>query len=105
MTNISCAACSMPLENDSLIGAKYDQDYFCIHCIHPDKSVKSTEEVFQGGVHFFQSMMPDLSKDFAEKIVRKNMNKLPYWKRHPAPCLKGTEATDQEFQEVLKRLK
>jgi hypothetical protein len=35
----------------------------------------------------------------AEKLVRKNMLRLPYWK-----VLSGEVASDEEFEEVMKKL-
>ena len=35
----------------------------------------------------------------AEKLVRKNMLQLPYWK-----SLNGPLASDEEFEEMMKRL-
>ncbi len=43
-------------------------------------------------------------RDLAERITRKNMKSLEYWKCHPAEILNGPEATDEEFQEVMASL-
>lgn len=105
MTKLSCATCSMPLENPSDVGTTIGKDSFCIHCTDQNKNLKSCQEIFDGGVQFFLSVLPDMPKDFAEKIVRKNMNFLPYWKTNFDACLNGPEASEQEFKDVLKRLK
>lgn len=94
----------MPLTNPSDLGTSIGNDSFCIHCITPQKTVKPCREIFEGGVQFFLSVMPDLKRDFAEKIVRKNMKMLPYWKTNTDSCLRGPEASDAEFAEILKRL-
>lgn len=43
-------------------------------------------------------------RNMAEKIVRKNMNQLPYWQGKGCEILKGEMATDEEFNEILKKL-
>jgi Putative zinc ribbon domain len=99
-----CAACSMPLESDSLIGLETDNESFCIHCVNEDKQVKSCEEIFEGGVQFFMSIGSSMNRDFAEKIVRKNMRQLSYWQNEAYSCLSGEIATDEEFNSVLAKL-
>lgn len=101
----NCAACTMPLAKAEDIGATIGAENFCIHCTNPDGSVKTCEEIFQGGVEFFLSTFPDLSKDLAERITRKNMKQLPYWQKDECVCLQGDVATEAEFQEVMKKLK
>ena len=99
-----CIACSMPLDNKELIGLKNDQGLFCIHCIDENKKVKSCEEIFEGGIQFFMSIVPNMDRNFAEKITRKNMTGLPYWQGENYPCLNGETATDDEFQKILQTL-
>jgi len=94
----------MPLNDKSDFGMKNEQGSFCKHCITPDQKVKSCEEIFNGGVQFFMTAIPGTEKNFAERIVRKNMNNLPYWKKNKSLCLKGAIATDKEFQEILSKL-
>ncbi|WP_346354743.1 zinc ribbon domain-containing protein [Azotosporobacter soli] len=99
-----CAACSMPLENETLIGLEKDDQSFCAYCVNEEKTVKSCEEIFEGGVQFFLSLDPSFTRSFAEKNVRKNMHSLPYWKNNTAPCLQGEIASDEEFAQILARL-
>ena len=99
-----CAACSMPLDSDDVIGLDKGNELFCIHCITEDKEVKSCEEIFEGGVQFFMSLDPSITRDFAEKSVRKNMKSLPYWQNKEYPCLLGEMATDEEFNQILAKL-
>ncbi|MBF0363436.1 MAG: hypothetical protein HQK49_20610 [Oligoflexia bacterium] len=104
MTSRFCSACNMPLENTSDIGLTTKEHFFCIHCTHQDKTIKTCTEIFEGGIQFFLNTMPDLNRDFAERIVRKNMNSLSYWNTRKDTCLQGPEASDEEFAEILKRL-
>ena len=99
-----CAACSMPLESNDVIGLETDNESFCIYCVNEEKEVKSCEEIFEGGVQFFMSVDSSMTRDFAEKIVKKNMRNLPYWQEKEYPCLSGEIATDEEFSSVLAKL-
>jgi hypothetical protein len=99
-----CIACGMPLDSKELIGLKTDQGLFCIHCIDENKKVKSCEEIFEGGVQFFMSVLPNVDRNFAEKITRKNMTGQTYWQGGSYPCQNGGKATDDEFQKVLQIL-
>ena len=99
-----CAACSMPLDSENVIGLEKDNESFCIHCVNEDKKVKSCEEVFEGGVQFFMSLDSSMTRNFAEKNVRKNMKNLSYWQNKEYPCLSGEIATDEEFNQILAKL-
>lgn len=99
-----CAACSMPLESDTVIGVETDKEAFCIHCVTEDKKVKSCEEIFEGGVQFFMSLDVTMTRNFAEKNVRKNMKNLAHWENSDSPCLSGEVATDEEFNQILAKL-
>jgi hypothetical protein len=100
----TCIACSMPLNDPKEIGAELPEGSVCIHCVAPDGKVKSCEEVFEGGVQFFLSALPNTNRALAEKLVRKNMNQLPYWQDKKEACLQGGEATDEEFARALSQL-
>jgi hypothetical protein len=99
-----CAACSMPLDSDAVIGLETDKESFCIHCVNEDKEVKSCAEIFEGGVQFFMSLDASVTRNFAEKAVRKNMRNLSYWQAKESPCLSGEIATDEEFNSILAKL-
>lgn len=99
-----CAACSMPLDSDNVIGLEKDNESFCIHCVSEDKKVKSCEEIFEGGVLFFMSLDSSMTRNFAEKNVRKNMKNLSYWQSKEYSCLSGEIATDEEFNQILAKL-
>jgi hypothetical protein len=99
-----CIACGMPLEKDGDVGTETDEGKVCKFCVTPDGTVKSCEEIFNGGVQFFMKSVPGTDRKLAERITRKNMNSQPHWKGKDNECLKGEEATDEEFQEVLGKL-
>jgi hypothetical protein len=84
--------------------AKGDENSdFCLYCVKEDGSVRSCEEVWSGGVDFFVKTLGG-DRAMAEKITRKNMLQLPYWKDKDCPCLKGEVASDEEFEEALSKL-
>ena len=99
-----CAACSMPLDTEDVIGVETDNESFCIHCVNADKEVKPCEEIFEGGVQFFMSLDSSMTRNFAEKLVRKNMRQLSYWQNREDLCLSGETATDEEFNSILSKL-
>lgn len=99
-----CISCGMPLNVQTDIGKEIDQGSLCKFCVNEDGSVKSCEKIFEGGIQFFSNSVPGVDRDLAERITRKNMNNQPYWQGANNQCLKGTEATDEEFQTVLNKL-
>jgi hypothetical protein len=99
----NCNACGMPLDKKEEFANGDENSDFCLYCVKEDGSVKSCEEIFQGGVDFFIQTIND-DRVLAEKITRKNMLSLPYWQGKDCPCLNGAIATDEEFQEALAKL-
>lgn len=99
-----CISCGMPLENPEDIGTQTKDGFICHFCINEDGTVKSCEEVFDGGVQFFMQSVPGVDQALAERVTRKNMNNQPLWKNAKNACLKGIEATDKEFNTVLAKL-
>jgi hypothetical protein len=98
-----CKACGMPLEKKEDFAKGDTSADFCLHCTDADGTVKSVEEIFEGGVQFFMNSI-ESDRSMAERITRKNMLSLLYWQENNSDVLKGEVATDQEFSEVLKKL-
>src|SRR3989339_1448726 len=98
-----CIACSMPMVNKEDFGCGNEKALTCIHCTKADGTVKSCEEIFEGGVRFFMSAT-SASRLEAEKLTRKNMKNLSYWQDKKCSCLDGEVATDKEFGEAMSRL-
>jgi len=94
----------MPLNDPNEIGCEIPDGAVCVHCSTPDGKVKSCEEVFEGGVQFFMSAVSGADRILAEKLVRKNMNSLPYWQKNKGECLNGEVASDQEFSDAMVNL-
>lgn len=101
----SCITCGMPFEGNHAndIGFETGDGPVCIFD-SKDGQIKSAEEIFDGGVQFFASSVADGDRGFAERITRKNMKSLPYWKHRPFTGLDGPEATDQEFRAAMTKL-
>ena len=99
----NCITCGIPLEKKEDFALGDENAKFCAYCVNPDGSVKPGEEIFNGGVQFFLSVLGG-DKSFAEKITRKNMSQLPYWQEHSFESLHGDMATDEEFQAAMARL-
>lgn len=98
-----CQACGMPLTKKEDFAGGDENSNFCLFCTKEDGSVKSCEEVFEGGVQFFMGQIGG-DREMAEKITRKNMNMQPYWAGKDCEILKGAAATDEEFAEAMKKL-
>jgi len=94
----------MPLADESVLGAEVPQGAVCVHCVSEDGRVKSCVEVFEGGVMFFIGAVPNMERDLAEKLTRKNMKSLPYWQENGDECLDGEIATEEEFVDALNKL-
>ncbi|KKP24521.1 MAG: hypothetical protein SZ59_C0002G0367 [candidate division TM6 bacterium GW2011_GWF2_28_16] len=98
-----CESCGMPMSKKEDFALKDENSIFCLYCVNPDGSVKSCEEIFEGGVQFFMSQLGS-DRKMAEKVTRKNMNMQSYWKDKNCSILKGEMATDEEFAKILKDL-
>lgn len=93
----------MPLEKVEDYAGGDEHSNFCQYCADADGNVKSCEEIFEGGVQFFMSQIGD-DRGLAERITRRNMRLQPYWQGREYPALQGDIATDEEFEEVLRKL-
>jgi len=98
-----CEACGMPLTKKEDFAGGDENSKFCLYCVNTGGSVKTCEEIFEGGVQFFISQIGG-DRQMAEKITRKNMNMQPYWQDKDCEILKGEMATAEEFAEALKKL-
>lgn len=98
-----CEACGMPLNKKEDFAQGDENSKFCLYCANEDGSIKSCEEIFEGGVQFFMSQIGE-DRQMAEKATRKNMNMQPYWQGKDCEILQGETATEEEFAEVMKKL-
>ena len=98
-----CIACSMPLTHPEDCAGGDINAVSCVHCTTEDGDIKTCAEIFEGGVQFFMGATGS-PRDLAERLTRRNMNALDYWKQHPDDCLNGEESSDEEFQAALSQL-
>lgn len=98
-----CIACGMPLEKKEDFASGDEKSEFCLYCVNEDGSIKSCEDIFNGGVDFFLKNLGG-NRELAEKITRKNMSQLPYWQNKGCKILEGEKATDEEFAAVLEKM-
>ena len=105
MASTVCVACGMPLTKPDDFGNKNTHSKTCIHCTRPDGQVKSCDEVFAGGLVFFQNAF-GVKEDLAKRLTRKNMQLQHYgqtiWKN--CACLQGSMASDDEWSAMLSKL-
>jgi hypothetical protein len=94
----------MPLEKKEDVGVVNNDGSFCRYCVNKDGSVKNAMQIFDGGVSFFMHAIQGTSLDLAQRLTRRNMKSLPYWKNKKETCLEGKEATDEEYTEAMKKL-
>lgn len=93
----------MPMSKKEDFALGDENSKFCLYCTNLDGSVKSCEEIFEGGVQFFMGKL-DGNREMAEKATRKNMNMQSYWKDKDCAVLKGETMSDEEFSELVKKL-
>ncbi len=93
----------MPLENAEDIGMETAEGAVCVHDSE-NGAIKEPEQIFEGGVQWYMHAVADCSRELAARLTTKNMNSLPYWQKHPATCLGGPEATDDEYQVAMAKL-
>jgi len=98
-----CQACGMPLTKKEDFAKGDENSKFCHYCVNEDGSVKTCEEIFEGGVQYFLSQLGG-DRKMAEKVTRKNMSGQPYWQEKDYLILQGEMVTDQEFAEVMRKL-
>jgi hypothetical protein len=68
----NCATCGMPLEKKEDFALGDEKARFCAYCVNPDGSVKSGEEIFNGGVQFFGL---EVCEEVTAKPIVKNHEK------------------------------
>jgi hypothetical protein len=98
-----CIACGMPLNEREDFSLRDENSEFCHFCTDNKGQPKPCSEIFEGGVRFFIERC-GATREFAEKVVRKNMRGLPYWKDKNEVLLVGEVVSDEEFEMLLKKL-
>ena len=74
----NCLSCGMPMTKLEEFGGGNPASVYCVHCSHPDGSLKSREEVFEGMVNFMMASQ-NMDRKTAESAAREYMDKMPAW--------------------------
>ena len=101
----SCITCGMPFEGGHTgdIALETAEGPVCKFDVK-DGAIKSPQDIFHGGVQFFLGAVADGDQALAERLTRKNMKSLDYWKQRPFGELDGPEATEKEFGAAMAKL-
>ncbi|TAL50452.1 hypothetical protein EPN81_02750 [Patescibacteria group bacterium] len=101
----SCVTCGMPLEGEHVDDFGFESvDGPVCRFDSEDGVIKSSRDIFQGGVAFFLGAATDGDRDLAERLIRTNMKHLAYWQAHPFEELEGAQVSPEEFQAAMARL-
>jgi uncharacterized glyoxalase superfamily protein PhnB len=74
----SCMSCGMPMTKLEDFGGGNPENPYCVYCSHPDGSLKSYKEVFEGMVNFMM-MSQKMDRKAAESAVKERMAEMPAW--------------------------
>jgi hypothetical protein len=77
----NCIACSMPMNVSSDFAVNDETKNYCVHCAHPDGTMKSFDEIKEGMTYFIIKTQ-GLSREVAESAALSMMKNLPAWKSH-----------------------
>ena len=78
VTAKNCMSCGMPMSKPEDFGGGNPANIYCVHCSHPDGSLKSRDEVFAGMVNFMMTSQ-NMNRETAEIAAREYMAKMPAW--------------------------
>jgi hypothetical protein len=77
----NCQSCGMPMTGPGDFGGGNPENIYCVHCTHPDGSLKTYEEALEGMTTFMMQMQ-HLDRETAGKTAREYMSKMPAWSGH-----------------------
>jgi hypothetical protein len=78
-----CDSCGMPMREIEEHGGGDWNNPHCVHCTNRTGKLKSRQEVRESLIELYMSRM-ELPREEIEKMVDKQMKKLPAWK-DPTP--------------------
>ena len=73
-----CLSCGMPLSKPEDFGGGNPANVYCVHCSHPDGSLKKYEEVYEGMIGFMMNTQ-SMDRETAEKAAKEYMATMPAW--------------------------
>lgn len=71
-------SCGMPMTRSEEFGGGNPDNLYCVYCSHPDGSLKSRKEVFEGMVNFMMKSQ-EMDRETAESAARDRMSRMPAW--------------------------
>lgn len=74
----NCRSCGMPMTGPGDYGSGNTENQYCVHCCHPDGSLKSYEDVLEAMISLMMKMR-GLDRAAAESAAREYMATLPAW--------------------------
>ncbi len=74
----NCMSCGMPMTKPEDFGGGNPDNIYCVNCCHPDGSLKSRQEVYEGMVNFFTTSQK-MDRTTAEVVAQEYMAKMPAW--------------------------
>ena len=75
----NCESCGMPMRNAGEHGGGNAENKYCVHCCHPDGSLKSYEDILEGMVGFMMGTR-NMDRESAEKAAGEYLATMPAWK-------------------------
>ena len=73
-----CRSCGMPMMSTVDFGGGKEENLYCVHCCHPDGSLKTYEEVLDGMITYMMTNQK-LDRDAAGKAAREYLSIMPAW--------------------------
>ena len=81
ITAKNCLSCGMPMAKPEDFGGGNPANIYCVHCTHPNGSLKSYEEALEGMTNFMMNTR-NMDRETAESATREYMSKMPAWSGH-----------------------
>ena len=72
----TCMSCGMPMTKIEDFGGGSPANIYCVHCTHPDGSLKSWEEAVEGFAGFMMETQ-GLDREAAEAGAKEHLGKMP----------------------------
>jgi uncharacterized glyoxalase superfamily protein PhnB len=74
----NCQSCGMPMASPEDFGGGNPENKYCVHCTHPDGSLKSYDEVLDGMTNFMMEFQK-MDRATAQGAARDYMSRMPAW--------------------------
>jgi hypothetical protein len=81
ITVTNCLSCGMPMTKLEDFGGGNRENPYCVHCSHPDGSLKNYEEVLNGMIDFMMKSR-NTDRETAEGAAREYLSQNPAWNGH-----------------------